>query len=132
MKLPLNHQKVRLPQHLIEVIDAYGCVIQERFAVARSLERWPSPARKEPRVPSIRGLATLKEAGQVYGGAGKCLLPSEETFLGGVSTRQTNQHLAPANKDGPRSDAARSGSAESLPPLTRETLNREAPALHHR
>ena len=33
----------------------------------RSFERSPSPDRKEPRVPSVRGLSTLKEAGQVHG-----------------------------------------------------------------
>lgn len=85
-------------------------------SVSRPDQRWSSPARKELRVPGDRGLATLKEVGQAYGGVGKCSRPSGETFQGGVSTRQANQHLAPANKDGLRSDAARSGSAESLPP----------------
>jgi hypothetical protein len=53
------------------------------------------------------GLTKLREAGQVSGKVGECSRLSAGTFPGGVSTRQTSQHLDQANKDGPRSDAAR-------------------------
>ena len=66
-----------------------------------------SPGRKELSDPSLHGLTKLKAAGQVYGRVGKCSRLSAGTFPGGVSTRQTSQHLDQANKDGPRSDAAR-------------------------